>query len=110
MLRFAKTFLAPILFGLLVQGCGESSTEPSEPSDPITSLPRQLTLAEVQVIDESNTFGFDLLKEVDGARADAKPNTIISPLSATMALGMALGSRSCSPAKSLRYSYRPAGW
>ena len=87
MLRPTKTLLAPLVLGLLVQGCDSSGTEPS---DPITSLPRQLTLAEVQVIDESNTFGFDLLKEVDGARADEKPNTIISPFSANMALGMAL--------------------
>jgi len=87
MLRPRRTVLAPLVLGLLVQGCGSSGTEPSEP---ITSLPRQLTLAEVQVIAESNTFGFDLLKEVDGARDESAPNTILSPFSATMALGMAL--------------------
>ena len=87
MLRSHKSVLTPIVLSLLAQGCGSSGTEPS---DLITELPRSLTLAEEQVIARSNTFGFDLLKEVDGARDDSAPNTIISPLSATMALGMAL--------------------
>jgi len=60
------------------------------PPDSITQLPRSLTLAEEQVIGRSNTFGFDLLKEVDGHGEEVNANTILSPLSATMALGMAL--------------------
>ena len=71
----------------LLQSCGSDGVGPPEA---ITELPRTLTLAEEQVIDRSNTFGFDLLKEVDGARDASTPNTILSPLSATMALGMAL--------------------
>ena len=49
---------------------------PNKP-DPITELPRALTAA-------------DLLSAVDEARASEQPNTILSPLSASMALGMAL--------------------
>jgi len=74
------------LFGPL-GGCGSDGTGPQ---DPITELPRALTVAEELVIARSNTFGFDLLKEVDASREAEAPNTILSPLSATMALGMAL--------------------
>ena len=79
--------LTGLVFTVLLQGCGSDGVGPP---DAITDLPRALTLAEEQVIDRSNTFGFDLLKLVDGARPSDNPNTILSPLSATMALGMAL--------------------
>ena len=61
-----------------------------KPPDPITELPRALTPSEQIVIARSNTFGFDLLQEVDARRESDEPNTILSPLSASMALGMAL--------------------
>lgn len=66
------------------------SSDGSGPFDPITDLPRPLTLAEVEVIVRSNSFGFRLLQEVDAGRDGSQPNTVLSPLSATMALGMAL--------------------
>ena len=66
--------------------------DPTGPGEPklITELPRALTLAEKAVISQSNSFGFGLLKEVDGIREPGKSNTILSPLSASMALGMAM--------------------
>ena len=69
-----------------------SCSDPVGPkrSSPITELPRALTQAEKLVIARSNTFGFDLLQEVDEWREADQPNTILSPLSASMALGMAL--------------------
>jgi serpin B len=80
--------LPPLLvLVVLSQGCGSDGTGPSHT---ITELPRALTLAEEQIIGRSNTFGFDLLREVDATRDPSQPNTVISPLSATMALGMAL--------------------
>lgn len=79
--------LTPLVFSGLLQSCDSDGVGPPEP---ITELPRDLTLAEEQVIGRSNTFGFDLLKEVDGAREASTPNTILSPISASMALGMAL--------------------
>jgi serine protease inhibitor len=72
----------------LSQACGDP-VGPSKP-DPITELPRALTSAETQVIAKATSFGFDLLREVDARRKTDQPNTIISPLSASMALGMAL--------------------
>jgi serpin B len=72
----------------LTQACGDP-VGPTPPK-PITELPRALTPAEQIVIAQSNTFGFDLLREADARRGSGQPNTILSPLSASMALGMAL--------------------
>lgn len=79
--------LTPLFLSALLPGCDSDGVGPK---DPLTELPRDLTLAEELVIDHSNLFGFDLLKEVDGSRDPEAPNTLLSPLSATMALGMAM--------------------
>jgi serine protease inhibitor len=55
---------------------------------PLTRLPRDLTIHEMRVIDGSNAFAFDLLRELV-AESDS-PNVFISPLSASMALAMAM--------------------
>lgn len=66
-------------------GCAD----PSGPSDgPITRLPRALTVTEEHLVTSSNAFGLDLMREVVGA--DSRPNVVLSPLSASMALGMTL--------------------
>lgn len=54
----------------------------------ITSLPRSLTDAEERTIEASNRFGFRLLVELYAG--EPGENHFISPLSASMALGMAL--------------------
>ena len=54
----------------------------------ITELPRALTTSERAVIAASNVFGLDLAARV--AAADTRPNVVLSPLSASMALGMTL--------------------
>lgn len=54
----------------------------------ITELPRPLTASEQAVIAASNVFGLDLAARV--AAADTRPNVVLSPLSASMALGMTL--------------------
>jgi serpin B len=70
---------------LLLSGCGD----PSGPgADPILELPRDLTVAERAVIDNANAFGFELVGEV--VAADQRPNVVLSPFSASMALGMTL--------------------
>lgn len=51
----------------------------------LTALPRALTADELAIIDANNAFAFRLFKEV--ARSDS--NHLISPLSASYALGMA---------------------
>ena len=66
----------------------------SDPSGPtgraprITQLPRALSPGEQAVIAASNAFGFGLLRELDRTREDS--NIFMSPLSASMALGMTM--------------------
>lgn len=74
------------LAAALAAGCGD----PIGPRPPalITDLPRALSAAEQRVIEGSNVFAFDLLRELV---ADAETtNTFMSPLSASMAFGMAM--------------------
>jgi serine protease inhibitor len=63
-------------------------TGPDGPPRRIEALPRELTIAEREVIDRSNDFAFELLRQVRARRTS--PNTFLSPLSASMALGMTL--------------------
>jgi serine protease inhibitor len=72
---------------LLVSGCGDGTTEPGG-VEPITKLPRELSAAEQEVIQANNIFAFDLLAELN--EEDPSSNLFISPLSASMALGMTL--------------------
>jgi serine protease inhibitor len=77
-----------MLAGVMMAGvaCGD----PSGPDvTPITGLPRALTAAEADVIEGSNAFAFGLLREMRAFRPDSA-NTFLSPLSASMALGMTL--------------------
>ena len=67
--------------------CNDSSG-PSESAKRITALPRALSSGEQAVISASNSFGFSLLRELDRTRADS--NIFMSPLSASMALGMTM--------------------
>ena len=69
---------------LAVTGCGELFTGPG--ADEITELPRALSAAEVAVINGSNRFAFDLLAQANRAG----DNLFLSPLSASMALGMTM--------------------
>ncbi|HVF07324.1 MAG TPA: serpin family protein [Actinomycetota bacterium] len=76
---------------------------PTDPDpDPITELPRPLTAAEQAVISASNTFGLDLIGRV--AAADDRPNVVLSPLSASMALGMALNGAGGTTFDSMRHA------
>ena len=75
---------AGILVLIAATGCGESLTGPG--ADEITELPRALSAAEVEVIKAGNRFAFDLLAQA------SRPgdNLFLSPLSASMALGMTM--------------------
>jgi len=72
---------------LLVAGCGDGTTGPGG-VEPITQLPRELSAAEQEVIQSNNIFAFSLLAELSEEVPDS--NIFISPLSASMALGMTL--------------------
>jgi serine protease inhibitor len=73
-----------LLFAL---GCS-SPSDPDLAPQPITELPRALTSAEVSLSGAGNTFALDLLRQV--AVAEDSGNLFLSPLSASMALGMAM--------------------
>jgi serine protease inhibitor len=84
-MRIADRGYRPLAFVILataLAGCAE------EPLGPITELPRELTAGELRVIEGSNTFAFDLLREL--VAVSDSPNVFISPLSASMALGMTM--------------------
>ena len=73
---------------LLLTAC-ESPVGPGGLPPLLTQLPRPLSTAELGIIDASNAFAFDLLREVTRT-LPADSNAFLSPLSASMALGMAL--------------------
>jgi serine protease inhibitor len=66
----------------------ESLTGP-RPGAPQIELPRALSADERALISAGNTFAFDLLRQVPLGHPDS-PNVFLSPLSASMALGMTM--------------------
>ncbi len=74
----------PILAGMAL--AGSACSEATAPGAPLTALPRVLTESESKIIAGSNDFAFDLFRT--GNLAQHKANVFISPLSASMALGM----------------------
>jgi len=82
-LPFRLTLALPLL-----AACG-GPTEPGGPPPLLEALPRALTPAELRIVDGANAFAFDLLREA--ARAlPPDSNLLLSPLSASMALGLAM--------------------
>ncbi len=77
---------ALIMYGAAVAACS-GSTSPERSSE-ITELPRALSAAEQNLIQSSGTFAFGFLREVN--RDWMSRNVFISPLSASMALGMTM--------------------
>ena len=77
-------FSIPVALLLLSAAGCDLLTEPGV--EEITELPRPLTAGEVEVIRASNRFAFDLL----GQANQAHDNLFLSPLSASMALGMTM--------------------
>jgi serpin B len=73
----------------VVSACGDGGTGPSNQPPLLTALPRTLTAAEVGIAEASNRFAFGLLAQA--RTEDAAANIFLSPLSATMALGMTMG-------------------
>ena len=71
---------------LAAAGCRESPTDPSGGVNEITQLPRALSAAEGEIIGASNRFAFDLLAQANRPN----DNLFLSPLSASMALGMTM--------------------
>jgi serine protease inhibitor len=85
---FRTTLLAgaACLSGLLLASCGDGS--PLGPANEITELPRPLSVAEELLIDAGNDFAFRFLAQVN--EEEPGSSLFLSPLSASMALGMTL--------------------
>jgi serpin B len=69
-------------------GGGSSTEPPGEAPTPLTELPRALTPAEDRVRGASNGFTFALFRQLNEAQRGE--NVFVSPLSASMALGMTM--------------------
>lgn len=81
----------------------------SDPNAPgaateLDELPRELTVAEQKIIGAGNAFAFDLLREVNSAQRSE--NVFISPLSASMALGMTMNGTAGTTFDAMRSSLR----
>ena len=75
---------------LPLAACGSSSTGPGDGPPPIvTELPRTLTGPELRLVEGANAFTFDLVRQAVRA-LPPDSSALLSPLSASMALGMAL--------------------
>lgn len=70
---------------VLVTGCDWTGDRESDEAPP----PRPLTNVETQVVETDNSFGLTLLRSTVDAEDNSK-NVFLSPLSVSMALGMAL--------------------
>jgi serine protease inhibitor len=93
---------------LLLTGCS-SSTGPGGDLPPIlTELPRTLSASELRIVEGANAFAFDLLREATKALAPDS-NAFLSPLSASMALGMALNGANGETYDALRSALRLDG-
>ena len=82
--RCRRFSIAAVFLLLSPTGCGELFTGPGV--EEITELPRALSAAEVEIIGAGNRFAFDLLAQANRAG----DNLFLSPLSASMALGMTI--------------------
>jgi serine protease inhibitor len=80
-----KSFTTLVSAALLA--CGDPAAPAGTPPE-IDALPRQLTAVESEMIAAANSFGTNLLKEVN--KSFGGENVFLSPLSASMALGMAM--------------------
>jgi serine protease inhibitor len=81
----------PFILGLiaLAAACSRSTEpDPYEPRPALEALPRALTAGEQRVIGAANDFSFALFRRLGAAQPN--DNVFTSPLSASMALGMAM--------------------
>lgn len=79
--RIAVAAIVALVLGACAENRDPSGPDPAEPQRPLVS-------AELAVASASNSFGIGLLQQV--SRSEAKPNVLLSPLSASMALGMTM--------------------
>lgn len=89
LIRRSMLFLLGVV---AVSACSTAPTESSGPPAQLTGLPRQLTQTEQQTVGAGNAFSFALFRQL--AQSQKGQNVFVSPLSASMALGMAMNGAS----------------
>jgi serpin B len=92
---------------LALSACRSDPAGPGSAPSRLTTLPRPLTVAEARVRDASNRFAVGLLREASRGERDA--NVFVSPLSASMALGMTLNGARGTTLDSMRVALGVAG-
>lgn len=97
----------PTLFAMALIGTACRDASAPAASVPITALPRALTESETRIIAGSNDFAFDLFRT--GNLDQHKANVFISPLSASMALGMTAAGANGATYDEMRTSLRLTG-
>ena len=89
-----RILLVAVSLGIaLALACsGATEPKPGEPSPVIDALPRALSSGEQKIIAANNDFSFSLFRRLGAVASDS--NVFVSPLSASMALGMAMNGAS----------------
>ena len=90
---------------IAVVACQSPTDAGGHQSAPLAALPRALTIAEQQALAGTTTFGLALFRQVNAAHRGE--NVFVSPLSASLALGMALTGASGATLDSMRETL---GW
>ena len=85
--RFVPYAVATLGIALAVACSGATEPRP-QPSPVLEALPRALSAGEQKIIAANNEFSFSLFRQLGSAESDS--NVFVSPLSASMALGMAM--------------------
>ena len=85
--RFVPHAVATLGLALAVACSGATEPRP-QPSPVLEALPRALSAGEQKIIAANNQFSFSLFRQLGAAESDS--NVFVSPLSASMALGMAM--------------------
>ena len=89
-----------LLLPILALGACQDGTGPNPQGDALRGLPRALTSAEQDALTANTRFGLDLFRTVSRARPGQ--NVVLSPLSASFALGMALNGAGSATRDSMR--------
>src|SRR5689334_24312858 len=90
--RIVPHAVAALGISLALACSGATEPRPGEPSPVLEALPRALSAGEQKIIAANNDFSFSLFRRLGAAEADS--NVFVSPLSASVALGMALNGAS----------------
>jgi serpin B len=90
--RLVPSVVATLGTALAIACSGTTEPRPGEPTPVLEALPRALSAGEQKIIAANNDFSFALFRQLGAAESDS--NVFVSPLSASMALGMAMNGAS----------------